>query len=237
MGGDVLARGDEPGLRSPLADALALAACTRLHTPARLLVAGPGLDGELTEADVLARCHPEAVVALTAGHVGAHARVLDWHPSEATGLLAAAARGNRGTVEVRDQGLQAALSDHSHTVHEADWATVAAASKLVPPLRETDSLGEAEEHTRRVVGFCETDAERRKAARLAYRPGPELDVSELHRRVADFEANARARGADYVTLRRLAEALDLSPTDRAQLLRARPDQPTPSLWSIRPTCS
>lgn len=44
VGGDVLAKGDELGLRSPLGDALALSACTRISAPAHLLVAGPGLE-------------------------------------------------------------------------------------------------------------------------------------------------------------------------------------------------
>ena len=53
VGGDALATGHEPGLRSPLADALALAACARIRVQTHLLVAGPGLDGELSETDVL----------------------------------------------------------------------------------------------------------------------------------------------------------------------------------------
>ena len=50
VGGDVLARGDEPGLASPLCDAVMVAAAARLagRRPALLAVAGPGCDGELT---------------------------------------------------------------------------------------------------------------------------------------------------------------------------------------------
>ncbi|MGW2849339.1 DUF1152 domain-containing protein, partial [Streptomyces sp. NPDC001274] len=36
IGGDVLARGDEPTLKSPVADALALAACCQVNAPIRL---------------------------------------------------------------------------------------------------------------------------------------------------------------------------------------------------------
>lgn len=42
VGGDILAHGDEPTLRSPLADALTLAACCELNFPVRLLVSRPG---------------------------------------------------------------------------------------------------------------------------------------------------------------------------------------------------
>ena len=57
VGGDVLATGSEPGLSSPLCDALMLAAAQ--HLPERLEVVGcaygSGCDGELTVDEVLAR--------------------------------------------------------------------------------------------------------------------------------------------------------------------------------------
>ncbi|HEV2374436.1 MAG TPA: DUF1152 domain-containing protein [Streptosporangiaceae bacterium] len=55
VGGDILTNGADPGLRSPLADQLALAASVRAGLPARLLVTAPGIDGELPAALVLAR--------------------------------------------------------------------------------------------------------------------------------------------------------------------------------------
>src|SRR5205814_1405958 len=53
VGGDVLAHGDEPGLASPLADAVLLAASAHLRTPAVLGVFGAGCDGELRPAAVV----------------------------------------------------------------------------------------------------------------------------------------------------------------------------------------
>src|SRR5207244_2051974 len=53
VGGDVLAAGPEPTLRSPLADALALAGCAGLPVPVSVRVAGAGLDGELSPSTVL----------------------------------------------------------------------------------------------------------------------------------------------------------------------------------------
>ena len=57
VGGDVLATGSEPGLSSPLCDALLLAAAA--HLPERFAVLGcafgAGCDGELTVAEVLGR--------------------------------------------------------------------------------------------------------------------------------------------------------------------------------------
>src|SRR5437764_4022267 len=71
VGGDVLARGDEPGLRSPLCDALMLAAGARLLESGWTVLLGlfgAGCDAELTPAEVLARL---AAVAAAGGLCGA----------------------------------------------------------------------------------------------------------------------------------------------------------------------
>jgi hypothetical protein len=57
VGGDVLAHGDEPGLRSPLSDAIMLAAAARLERSGQAVLGGVfgiGCDGELTPGEVLA---------------------------------------------------------------------------------------------------------------------------------------------------------------------------------------
>ncbi|MEO6859768.1 MAG: DUF1152 domain-containing protein, partial [Solirubrobacteraceae bacterium] len=58
VGGDVLARGDEPGLRSPLCDAVMLAAAAQLAqdgVSVLLGIFGIGCDAELTNQEVLER--------------------------------------------------------------------------------------------------------------------------------------------------------------------------------------
>ena len=55
VGGDILAIGDEPGLASPLCDAVMLAAGCAARADAILAVIGAGCDGELTVAEVLGR--------------------------------------------------------------------------------------------------------------------------------------------------------------------------------------
>ena len=57
VGGDVLARGDEPELASPLCDAIMVAAARVVSDRVRPLLAviGPGCDGELAAAEVLER--------------------------------------------------------------------------------------------------------------------------------------------------------------------------------------
>lgn len=107
VGGDVLTDGSDPGLRSPLADQLALAACVRTGLPSQLLIAAPGIDGELSPATILARLArlgAHQLPDLTSTDIAPVRPVFDWHPSESSGLLAAAATGRRGRVEVRDAG-------------------------------------------------------------------------------------------------------------------------------------
>jgi len=68
VGGDAVARGDEAALLSPLADALAIAACSRLTVPVKVVVAGPGVDGELDEDSIFNNL--EALGAVPCGCVG-----------------------------------------------------------------------------------------------------------------------------------------------------------------------
>ncbi len=111
VGGDVIAHGDEPGLASPLADAVCLAAAPALAEAGLrplLAVFGAGCDGELTPGEVLARI---AEVAVAGGHLGtwgpgrdeldrleaAAAEV----PTEASAMALRCARGATGPVPIR----------------------------------------------------------------------------------------------------------------------------------------
>lgn len=124
VGGDVLTDGSDPGLRSPLADQLALAACVRTGIPVRLVVVGCGLDGEIPAdvvVDRLDRLGAQRLPPLGRAAVERVRHVFTWHPSEASGLLAAAAYGHRGVVEVRDAGT---TSSWPTTPPTSSWSTV-----------------------------------------------------------------------------------------------------------------
>ncbi|MFF9898841.1 DUF1152 domain-containing protein [Streptomyces longispororuber] len=211
VGGDILAHGDEPTLRSPLADALTLAACARAEAAAgiRLLVAGPGLDGELPADTLRPRLGP-VIATFTPDDVRAIAPVLDWHPSEATALLAATALGARGLCEVRDAGLPVPLTDEGPTVHHVDLQAAYAANRLARAVADTTTLDEAEERCRAICGTSEIDYERVKAQRLSGRQQATPVVPhDLPDQIRDFERAALTRGATHTTVRRLAEALNL----------------------------
>jgi hypothetical protein len=112
VGGDVIAHGDEPGLRSPLCDAIMLAAAARLAVtgaPVLLGIFGVGCDAELTSDEVFARL---ADVAAAGGLSGARPltepiaerleQCIELVQTEASAVAVRAFRGVRGPVAIRD---------------------------------------------------------------------------------------------------------------------------------------
>jgi hypothetical protein len=109
IGGDVLALGDEPGLASPLCDAVMLASLGHLEGLDALFgVVGPGCDGELTAGEVIGRVAALAAAgawlgtfsvdsAVAAEIEGAAAKV----PTEASLQIARCARGEVGPATIR----------------------------------------------------------------------------------------------------------------------------------------
>jgi hypothetical protein len=240
VGGDVLAHGDEPTLRSPLADSLVLAATTDLD-PVRLLVTGAGVDGELPEDLVqerLGELGAKLVHRLSAEDVETFRRLFDWHPSEATGLLCAAATGVRGTAEIRDQGFPVSLSDRTPEVHVISDGRVLATNRIARGLRGSTSLAQVETVIRAGGRDSEIDYERRKAesGRTA-RSTPDTSAPALVNGLAQIRADAARRGVDFITLRGLAERLGVAGAGLADLQRHLASSPqlgeyTPPLWSV-----
>jgi hypothetical protein len=110
VGGDVLARGDEPGLASPLCDAVMVAAAVAAapRVPGIGAVFGPGCDGELTADEVLERVAALARAGAWLGswsmppevadEVEAAARAV---PTEASLQAVRCARGETGDTPIR----------------------------------------------------------------------------------------------------------------------------------------
>ncbi|WP_439811675.1 DUF1152 domain-containing protein [Streptomyces sp. P9-2] len=235
VGGDILARGDEPTLKSPLADALTLAACCQVNAPIRLLIAGPGLDGEIPPDD-LRPLLGALVHTFTAKDVETIGNVLEWHPSEATAMLAATARGARGICEVRDAGLPVPLTDEGPTVHEVDLDDAVSRNSLARAIMTTATLEEAEAYSREICGFSEIDYERNKAAWLTEQRPTKLDPADVLSRLDEFQTEARARGVTHTTFRHITEALNLRGSQRDELrqilIGSRPEQYAAPLWCI-----
>jgi hypothetical protein len=240
VGGDIVGRGDEPTLRSPMADALASAACLELDPTAHVLVAGPGLDGEL-DADEVRHILNAASGCLATTLGPGHARVVEhtlaWHPSEVTALLAAAASGARGIVEIRDGGSRIVLDDTTSQLWSCSLDRLADRSLLIRQLSDTIDFQQVEDTVRRICGHCETDYERTKAGRITADTGKELSLDELEHNALAVEAAAADRGADFLTMRRLIEAAGARqgqyPSLRVRLIEQRPERYNAPLWRVR----
>jgi hypothetical protein len=153
VGGDVLAHGDEPGLASPLADAVMLAAAAHLRTPAVLAVFGAGCDGELTPAEVLERI---AEVGRAEGLLGAWALTPDAAPrleaaiavvpTEASAMALRCARGWHGTSTIRGGRRTVELGPAGGITFFLDpAAAIDSAARLAAAVVEAGSLQEADD--------------------------------------------------------------------------------------------
>ena len=214
VGGDLMGIGTESALRSPLADALALASLANLPIPVRVAVAGPGLDGELSASYVRSRCRMlggELIGRLDGSDVERYLPALAQHPSEATTLLAAAALGVRGQAEIRDNNDIVALTDASAEIFLLSGPSVASGSRIAQALMETESLAEAETATRAICGRSELDYERQKARTLRSRTPP--DAAQMRRRLEDYWSHTAESGITLATFRRLSEVMRLTRYD------------------------
>ena len=184
----------------------------------------------------------ELVHRLTPTDVEPFRSLFDWHPSEATGLLCAAAAGTRGTAEIRDQGFPVVLSDHTPDVHALPAQRVLDFNRIAQRLQATRSLQEAETALLATGRPSEIDYERRKAKQrgdvAAVEPATASTTRALAEQLAEIRGDAAQRGVDFITLRGLAERLALPGNRLAELQRHLysrhgTDYAAP-LWSVHP---
>ncbi len=234
VGGDILARGDEPTLKSPLADAIALAAASQVSAPVRLLVAGPGLDGELFADDLRPLLGP-VVHTFTATDVEPILPVLEWHPSEATAMLAATTHGVWGTCKIRDLGLLVPLTDEGPRVHKVSLADALSRNELAREILTSATLDKVEAYSRQVCGFSEIDYAPEKIMRLEVQPRGELDSKPCWPKSTGSKRRTAVKGS-HTTFRHITETLDLNGSQQAAvrqlLLNSRPKRHDLPLWRI-----
>jgi hypothetical protein len=220
VGGDVLATGVEAELRSPLADALSLAALADFPVPVDIAVAGLGLDGELSPS--YARSRSVSLGGALIARLGAR-DIEPWYPAlaqlptEATTLLAAAALGMSGRAEIRDNADSVSLIDESADVYLLPASNVLAGNRLAQKLTSTHSLAEAEAAALSICGRSELTYERQKAAMLRSTVAP--TATEMRRRLEDYWASSTRRGITLATFRRVAEVIKLTRYE-ADLIRS-----------------
>lgn len=171
VGGDALAHGDEPGLASPLCDAVMLAAAWRVAAagvPVLGGIFGIGCDGELTPDEVLERV---AEVASAGGLAGVRGltepvaerieRAVEVVPTEASAMAVRSFRGESGQVTIR-RGLRTVTLTPlaALTVYFDVDAALASAARLASAVADAGSLEEANDVLHGLGVRTELDLER-----------------------------------------------------------------------------
>lgn len=172
IGGDALAAGGEPGLASPLCDAVMIAAALRLggDPPCLLAVLGPGCDGELSPAEVL-----ERVAALS--RAGAWTATWGLTPAIADDVEAAAsashteaslqvvrcARGEIGEAPIRDGRRHVPLGPLGALAFCFDLRAAAAELPLARAVLDSESIDAARAAHAALGVRTELDYERSRA--------------------------------------------------------------------------
>jgi hypothetical protein len=178
VGGDSLAQGHEPGLRSPLADSIMLAAFAELAKRGRRTlwgVFGYGSDGELTVDEIEAALSKLAAAdglqgawALTSKIAAEIEEVIKTVPTEASAIPVECFRGAWGIKVIRDGRRTLKLTPLTTlTFFMAPEKLYASLSRPAQAVRESTSLDEANNALHALGIYTELDFERDhyKAAR------------------------------------------------------------------------
>jgi hypothetical protein len=171
VGGDVLGEGSEPGLASPLCDAVMLAAATLvaergIRTAGAIF--GPCCDGELTIEELLDRLAALAAGGGLLGSWGMDAdlvdeleRVVNSIPTEASAQAIRCARGEIGTTTIRGGRRTVMLSPIGALTFYFDPPTaVASVAVLAKAVEDAEDLESANDTLHEIGVATELDFER-----------------------------------------------------------------------------
>jgi hypothetical protein len=174
VGGDALAHGHEPGLASPLCDAVMLAAAARLQSlggpPVLGGVFGVGCDGELTPSEVFGRLDlvreagglvappPARIEPEIAGRLEEAVAAV---PTEASAMALRAYRGETGTFTIRSGRRTVELTRQA----EETWffdpeIAIRSAARLAAAVLDAPDLEAANEALHALGARTELDLER-----------------------------------------------------------------------------
>jgi hypothetical protein len=173
VGGDVLGRGDEDGLASPLCDAVMLAAVlgSASGSDALLGVIGAGCDGELSPSKVLERVADLGRAGAWVGTWGISAqvaaeleRVAEEVPTEASLQVARCAHGEIGEVPIRGGRRRVELGPVGSLAFVFDAEAAARELPLTAAVAGSASIEEARSALAGLGVRTELDYERDRAA-------------------------------------------------------------------------
>ena len=171
VGGDALAHGDEPGLASPLCDAVLLAAADRMAEaglPVLGGVFGAGCDGELTPAEVLHRIAEvgaagglQGATSITPEVAGLLRDAIEAVPTEASAQALRCYHGELGATDIRSGRRQVQLTPVGAITFYFDVpAAVRSAARLALAVRDAPDLEAANDALKALGVKTELDWER-----------------------------------------------------------------------------
>ncbi len=173
VGGDVLARGEEPGLQSPLCDAVMVAALLQASAKVEPLLAviGAGCDGELSVAQVLERVADLGRAGAWFGTWGPTREIADELaeaatvvPTEASLQVARCARGESGVAYIRQGRRRVELGPIGALSFFFDLRTAASELPLARAVAGTETIEDALAALAALGVRTELDYERERAA-------------------------------------------------------------------------
>ncbi len=151
VGGDSLARGDERGVQSPLADGVMIASLAELPVPSVLGVIGYGSDGELTleelnrnVAELIARGALLGARGATKQDLELMERIASATATEASRLVIEAGRGKYGTYKIRSEQRSVYLTPCALVTFYFSPEHVFRFSRIAQLIANTNSLKEAD---------------------------------------------------------------------------------------------
>ena len=149
VGGDILARGWEPSLWSPLADAASVAAVSHFSDSSVAILA-PGADGELPADYVLKRIEEVmrrggylGAIGLWRDHLRIYEEILPKATTEAGKAAYHALRGEVGEVTIREGSRTIKIGPHTPITHVLETNTVMEITVLPQAIKHTKTLNEA----------------------------------------------------------------------------------------------
>jgi len=165
VGGDVLARGWEPSLWSPLADAVSVAAVSHF-SDSSVAVLAPGADGELPADYVLKRIEEVmrrggylGAIGLWRDHLRIYEEILPKATTEAGKAAYRALKGEVGEVTIRDGSRTIKIGPHTPIAYVLNTDTVMELTVLPQAIKHTKTLNEALEAAHKAGITTELDLE------------------------------------------------------------------------------
>jgi hypothetical protein len=166
VGGDILAKGCEEELWSPLADAVSLAGLASASVPSLVAVHAPGADGELPPEKVLAYISNIAseggligVTGLQRKDIPLLKRVLEEAVSEASAVPVRAFTGYYGKLEIRSKTRIINVSPLQVVTYMLDTSKVFELSEVAKEVMGTKGIGEARRRLNARCVYTELDLE------------------------------------------------------------------------------